>query len=72
MHAGFIQAGMAPLISNDGLFTFYPSHFDVWHTGQLIHKLYIYQGRSYIQAIEAYASLNKLKSKPSTQIMVLM
>ena len=30
------------------------------------------QGRSYIQAIEAYASLNKLKSKPSTQIMVLM
>ena len=27
------------------------------------------QGRSYIQAIEAYASLNKLKSKSSTQIM---
>ena len=35
-------------------------------------KLYIIQGRSYIQAIEAHASLNKLKSKSSTQIMVLM
>ena len=35
-------------------------------------QITVMQGRSYIQAIEAYASLNKLKSKPSTQIMVLM